>query len=151
MLSDVRPAVHEEIRVGLQFRELDARVGLEGVPKVVAAIAHRLHLALVFLVARDEFAPIVLQAELLGQQVVRMRAVVRQLRPLCDFDSYARLRIRWETMQVRVLLPAPEIMASGSPKKDRRRLFLYLDQDISIWIHTMRNTLGCSRLTFVIE
>ena len=151
MLSDVRPAVHEEIRVGLRFRELDARVGLEGVPKVVAAIAHQLHLALVFLVARDEFAPIVLQAELLDQQVVRMRAVVRQLRPLCDFDSYARLRIRWETMQVRVLLPAPEIMASGSPKKDRRRLFLYLDQDISIWIHTMRNTLGCSRLTFVIE
>ena len=24
-------------------------------------------------------------------------------------------------------------------------LFLYLDQDISIWIHVMRNTLGCSR------
>ena len=84
MLSDVRPAVHEEIRVGLRFRELDARVGLEGVPKAAAAIAHELHFGLVFFVARDEFAPTVLQAELLGQQVVRMRAVVRQLRPLCD-------------------------------------------------------------------
>ena len=29
MLSDVRPAVHEKIRVGLHFREFDPRVGLE--------------------------------------------------------------------------------------------------------------------------
>ena len=81
---DVRPAVHEEIRVGLQFRELDARVGLEGVPKVAAAIAHQLHFALVLGVAGDEFAPIVLQAELLDQKVVRMCAVVRQFRPFRD-------------------------------------------------------------------
>ena len=81
---DVRPAVHEEVRISLQFRELDARVGLEGVPKIAAAIAHQLHLALVLGVAGDEFAPIVLQAELLDQQVVRMRAVVRQFRPLCN-------------------------------------------------------------------
>ena len=81
---DVRPAVHEKIRISLQFRELDARVGLECVPKVAAAIAHQLHLALVLGVAGDEFAPIVLQAELFDQQVVRMRAVVRQFRPLCD-------------------------------------------------------------------
>lgn len=83
-LPDVRPAVHEEVRISLQFRELDARVGLEGVPKIAAAIAHQLHLALVLGVAGDEFAPIVLQGELLDQQVVRMRAVVRQFRPLCD-------------------------------------------------------------------
>ena len=86
-LSDMRPAVHEEVCISLQFRELDARVGLEGVPEVAAAIAHELHLALVFRVAGDEFAPIVLQAELLDQQVVRMRAVVRQFRPLCDSIS----------------------------------------------------------------
>ena len=82
-LSDVGPAVHEEVRIGLQFGELDARMGLEGVPEVAAAIAHELHLALVFWVAGDEFAPIVLQTEPLDQQVVRMRAVVRQFRPLC--------------------------------------------------------------------
>lgn len=29
MLSDVRPAVHEKIRVGLHFRKFDPRVGLE--------------------------------------------------------------------------------------------------------------------------
>ena len=80
-LSNVRPAVHEKIRVGLHFREFDPRVGLECVPKVAAAIAHELHFGLVFFVARNEFAPIVLQAEFLDQQVVRKRAVMRQFRP----------------------------------------------------------------------
>ena len=84
MLSDVRPAVHEKIRVGFHFREFDPHVGLERVPKVAAAIAHELHFGLVFFVARNKFAPIVLQAELLDQQVVRRRAVVRQFRPLRD-------------------------------------------------------------------
>ncbi len=84
MISDVRPAVHEKIRVGLHFREFDPRVGLECVPRVAAAIAHELHFGLVFLVDRNKFAPIVLQAELLDQQVVLKRAVVRQFRPLCD-------------------------------------------------------------------
>ena len=82
MLSDVRPAVHEKIRIGFHFREFDPHVGLERVPKVAAAIAHELHFGLVFFVARNKFAPIVLQAELLDQQVVRRRAVVRQFRPL---------------------------------------------------------------------
>ena len=43
---------------------------------------------------------------------------------------------------------AQELVALSNMKHTN---FLYLDQDISIWIHTMRNTLGCSRLTFVIE
>lgn len=59
-------------------------MGLECVPKVATAIAHELHFGLVFFVARNKFAPIVFQAELLDQQVVLKRAVVRQFRPLCD-------------------------------------------------------------------
>lgn len=84
MLSDVRPAVHEKIRVGLHFREFDPRVGLECVPKVAAAIAHELHFGFVFLVARNEFAPIVLQPQFLHEEIVGVRPVVRQFRPLCN-------------------------------------------------------------------
>ena len=62
MLSDVRPAVHEKIRVGLHFREFDPRVELECVPKVAVAIAHELHFGLGVLVARSKVVPIVLQA-----------------------------------------------------------------------------------------
>ena len=86
MLSDVRPAVHEKIRVGLHFREFVPRVGLECVPKVAAAIAHELRFGLVFLVARNKFAPIVLQPQFLHEEIVNLSlsAVVRQFRPLCD-------------------------------------------------------------------
>ena len=60
---DVRPSVQKEIRIGFQLGELDTVVGFEGMPKVAAAIAHELHFGLIFFVARDEFAPIVLQLQ----------------------------------------------------------------------------------------
>ena len=80
----MRPAIREEIRVGLHFREFDPRVGLECVPKVAAAIAHKLRFGLVFFVARNKFAPIVLHPQFLHEEIVGVRPGVRQLRPLCN-------------------------------------------------------------------
>ena len=67
---DVGPSVQKEIGVGFQLGELDAVVRLEGMAEVAAAIAHQLHLGLVFGVDGDELAPIALQAELLRGEVV---------------------------------------------------------------------------------
>ena len=85
--SDVRPSAQEEIRIGLQLREFDAVMRLEAMPKIAAAIAHQLHFGLVFLVARDEFAPIVLQPQSLHEEIVGVRPVVRQLGSLRDPPS----------------------------------------------------------------
>ena len=60
VLSDVRPPMQKEIRIGFQFGEFDPAMGFEGMPEVAAAIAHQLHFGFVFLVAWHEFAPIVL-------------------------------------------------------------------------------------------
>ena len=84
VLSDVRPSVQKEIRIGFQLGEFDPAVGFEGMPKVAAAIAHQLHFGLVFLVARDEFAPIVLQPQFFHEEIVGVRPVVRQLGSLRD-------------------------------------------------------------------
>ena len=87
VLSDVRPSVQKEIRVGFQLGEFDPCVGFEGMPKVTAAIAHQLHFGLVFPVARGEFAPIVLQPQFLHEEIVGGRPVVRQLGSLRDPPS----------------------------------------------------------------
>ena len=87
VLSDVRPSVQKEIRVGFQLGEFDPCVGFEGMPEVTAAIAHQLHFGLVFPVARDEFAPIVLQPQFLHEEIVGGRPVVRQLGSLRDPPS----------------------------------------------------------------
>lgn len=108
---DVRPSVHEEIRVRLQLGELDTVVGFEGMPKIAAAIAHQLHFGLIFFVARDEFAPIVLQLQFLHEQIVRGRAVVRQLGPLGDPPAQGLgdhvPRRRAELIGVKPAVPGP--------------------------------------------
>lgn len=80
----MRPPVHGEIRVRLELGEFDPAMEFEGMPEVAAAIAHRLHLGLVFLSAGNEFAPIVLEPKPAHEQIVGGRAVVGQLRPFGD-------------------------------------------------------------------
>lgn len=48
----VAPSVQEEVPVGFEPGELDALVRFEAVPEVRAAVAHYLHLPLVFLDVR---------------------------------------------------------------------------------------------------
>ena len=84
MFPHAGPAIHEEIRVGFQFREFDARMRFEGMPEVAAAVAHELHLGLVFPFAGDEFAPVVDKLEPFDEEVVRRRAVVGQQGSLLD-------------------------------------------------------------------
>ena len=106
MFPDVAPAVEEEVPVGLELGELYAVVRLEAVPEVRAAVAHELHLPLVFVVARGELDPVVGQREPLDDPVVAARPVVGERRPGLDPGGQAfgdhRLRGRPELGGVKV-------------------------------------------------
>ena len=52
--------MQKEICIRFEFGEFDPAMGFEGMPEIAAAIAHQFHFGLAFLIARREFAPIVL-------------------------------------------------------------------------------------------
>ena len=100
------PAVEEEVPVGLKLGEFHPVMRLEAVPEVRAAVAHELHLPLVFVVAGGELDPVVGKGEFPHDSVVGTGPIVGEERfrldPIRKAFRHRGLRRRPELLRVQM-------------------------------------------------